>query len=73
MPLGGTVPVLKKWSRVNKFQKSVLEELFVVNCYPSQNTINELELQTGMDRQQLRTWFRHQRWKKGLCKGEETQ
>ena len=70
LPLGGTVPVLKKLSRINKSQKAVLDKYFVVSFYPSKSKIKHLALQTGMDEERVRAWFRQQRWRRGVHKGD---
>ena len=67
--LGGTVTIVKKYSRVNMSQKLLLEKSFVVNCYPSKSTIQELALQTGMDKKRVRAWFGHQRLRTKNGKG----
>ena len=71
LPIGGTIQALTNVSRLDKHPKLILERSFVVNCYPNKTTFNQLVVQTGLDKEKVRSWFRHKRWNTG--KGEGIQ
>lgn len=55
---------LKRRIKLSSNAKKVLEDFFKVNIYPEPNDVARLVEQTGVENQQIKTWFRNQRARK---------
>ena len=55
--VGGAIPALRKATRLNNNQKSVLERTFTADSYPNQASLEELALQTCLNKGKVSQWF----------------
>ena len=61
----------KKYSMINKHQRSVLEAAFTVQFFPNKTSLEQLALQTGLNAIKVAKWFAFRRLKTRQGKGDE--
>ena len=65
-----TTGVERKITKLNQYQKSVLETAFAIYPYANKTTLKELALQTGISEKQVNVWFKNKRSLTKLRKSE---
>ena len=66
--IDGAIPLLRNQSKMNEYQKTVLERSFAVQFYLNKTSLKELVLKTGLKESQVQHWFENSRREKRLSK-----